>query len=231
MELVVDKRLKLDKPFMSDLQSTQPRPNKVTDFISNSKRADAKALENAKTGKVTAVVAVMQSYGDTTNKSISDNAKISAKKTKLESKSKKLDLKQSKKGRKEAEPPPKDTSNKLVDKHNSIRVLLDIGSSGDLLFLEEGSNKYMPVVKRAVPESWNTSNGTFKTKKVDEVELSFVKYSASKKVHLHPDIVEYFKGGPPPLYGLIIGKQTLHDIGAVLGFKEKTSPLMISSCL
>jgi hypothetical protein len=77
-------------------------------------------------------------------------------------------------------------------------------------------------VKRAVPESRNTSNSTFKTKKVSEVELPFVKYSASKKVHLHPDIVEYSKGKPPPLYNLIMGKQTLHDIGAKLDFKEKT---------
>jgi hypothetical protein len=44
---------------MFDLQSTQPRQIKVTDSVSNSKRADAKALENAKTGKVTAVVADM----------------------------------------------------------------------------------------------------------------------------------------------------------------------------
>jgi hypothetical protein len=57
---------------------------------------------------------------------------------------------------------------------------------------------------------------------VDEIELSFVNYSASKKVHLHPDIVEYPKGGPKPLYDLIIGKQTLHDIGTVLDFKERT---------
>jgi hypothetical protein len=78
---------------MSDLQSTQPRPIEVMDSISYSKRADAKALENAKTGKVTAVVVVMHLYGNTMNRSISDNAKISAKKTKLESKSKKLDLK------------------------------------------------------------------------------------------------------------------------------------------
>ncbi len=77
-------------------------------------------------------------------------------------------------------------------------------------------------MKRAVPESWNTSNGICRTKKVGEVDLSFVKYSASKKVHLHPDIVEYSKGEPLPLYNLIIGKQTLHDIGAVLDFKEKT---------
>jgi hypothetical protein len=69
---------------------------------------------------------------------------------------------------------------------------------------------------------WSTSNGTFKTKKVGVVKLSFIEYSASKKVHLRPNIVEYPKGGPQPLYSLIIGKQTLHDIGAVLDFKEKT---------
>jgi hypothetical protein len=39
---------------------------------------------------------------------------------------------------------------------------------------------------------------------------------------LCPDIVEYPKGGPKPLYDLIIGKQTLHDIGTVLNFKERT---------
>jgi hypothetical protein len=117
--------------------------------------------------------------------------------------------------------PPEDTSKRLIIKQKAIRVLLDTGSSGDLLFLEKGSNKYIPIVSRAVPESWSTSNGTFKTKKVGEVMLSFVEYSASKKVHLHPDIVEYPRGGPPPLYDLIIGKQTLHDIGAVLDFKER----------
>jgi hypothetical protein len=90
-----------------------------------------------------------------------------------------------------------------------MRVLLDTGSSGDLLFLEKGSNKYIPVVSRAVQESWSTSNGngTFKTKKVGEVELSFVDYSASKKVHLRPDKVEYSKRGPQLLYDLMIGKQ------------------------
>ncbi len=59
---------------MSDLQSTQPRLIKVMDSVSNSKRADAKALENAKTGKVTAVVTVMHLQGDSTNRSISNNA-------------------------------------------------------------------------------------------------------------------------------------------------------------
>ncbi len=37
-----------------------------------------------------------------------------------------------------------------------------------------------------------------------------------------PDIVKYEVVAPSPLYDLIIGKQTLHDIGAVLDFKEKT---------
>ncbi len=93
--------------------------------------------------------------------------------------------------------PPKDTSKRLIVKQKTIRVLLDTGSSGDLLFLEGGSNKYIPVVSRAVPESWSTSNCTFKTKKVDEVKLSFVDNFQSEKVHLYPDIVEYPKGGPP----------------------------------
>ncbi len=41
-------------------------------------------------------------------------------------------------------------------------------------------------------------------------------------MHLHLDIEEYPRGGPPPSYDLIIGKQTLHDIGAVLDLKERT---------
>jgi hypothetical protein len=77
---------------MSDLQSTQPRPIKVTDPILNSNRAEIKALENAKTGKVTVVVVVMHLYGSAKSSSIKAEAKISAKKTKLESKLKKLHL-------------------------------------------------------------------------------------------------------------------------------------------
>jgi hypothetical protein len=92
MGLGVDKRLKLDEPFMSDLQSTQPHLIKVTDSVSDSDRANVKALENAKKGKVTAVVTVMHLYGSAKGSSINANAKVSAKKTKLESKSKKLDL-------------------------------------------------------------------------------------------------------------------------------------------
>ncbi len=119
---------------MSDLQSSQPRLIKVTDSISNNVRANVKALENAKTGKVTTVVVVMHLYGHAKSSSIHANAKSSAKKTKSESQSKKLGLNQSKKCLKEANLPPKDTSKRLIVKNKTIRVLLDTGSSENLLF-------------------------------------------------------------------------------------------------
>ncbi len=100
--------------------------------------------------------------------------------------------------------------------------MLNTGSSGDLLFIRKGSKKYIPTMKRAVPQSWGTSNGTFQTKKVGTIDISFIEYSISKSVRLTPDIVEYKVGAPSPLYDIIIGKQTFHDIGAVLDFKEKT---------
>jgi hypothetical protein len=80
---------------------------------------------------------------------------------------------------------------------------------------------YKPTLKRAVPQSWGTSDGTFIAKKVGEITLSFVEYSVTKSINLVPDIVEYEAGASKPLYDLIIGKQTLHDIGGVLDFKEK----------
>ncbi len=53
-------------------------------------------------------------------------------------------------------------------------------------------------------------------KKVGDVKIFFVDYSDSKRVHLKPDIVEYASNGAPLAYGLILGKQTLHDLGVVL---------------
>jgi hypothetical protein len=77
-------------------------------------------------------------------------------------------------------------------------------------------------VKRVVPQSWGTSNGTFVTDRVGDIEISFVEYSASKKVSLQLDIVEYSPGDQAPMYDLIIGKQTMHDLGMKLDFQEKT---------
>ena len=118
--------------------------------------------------------------------------------------------------------PNNDASKGIIVKTSTIRVLLDTGSSGDLLFIRKGSHKDIPCVKRNVPQSWGTSNGTFQTKKVGDINISSVEYSASKSVHLTPDIVEFDAGAHAPMYDLIIGKQTLHDIGAVLDFKDRS---------
>jgi hypothetical protein len=121
-----------------------------------------------------------------------------------------------------AKMPDPSASSGLYVKNKTVRVLLDSGSSGDLLFMKKGSSKHISIVKRVVPQSWGTSNGTFITYKVGDIEISFVEYSASKKVHLQPDIVEYSLGDQAPIYDLIIGKQTMHDLGVKLDFQERT---------
>ncbi len=78
--------------------------------------------------------------------------------------------------------PDPSVSSGLYVKNKTIRFLLDSGSSGDLLFMTKGSGKCISIVKRVVPQSWGTSNGTFITDKVGGIEISVVKSSASKKV-------------------------------------------------
>ncbi len=77
--------------------------------------------------------------------------------------------------------PDPGVSSGLFVKNKTIRVLLDSGLSGELLFMKKGSSKCISVVKRVVPQSWGTSSGTFVTDKVGNIEISFVEYSASKK--------------------------------------------------
>ncbi len=79
--------------------------------------------------------------------------------------------------------------------------------------MKERSSKHISVVKQVVPQSWGTSNGTSVTDRVGNIEISFVEYSASKKVCLQSDIVEFSPGDQAPMYDLIIGKQTMHDLG------------------
>ncbi len=132
---------------------------------------------------------------------------------KLASKSKKLELnctnlelntKNTRPDR--AKKPDPSISSGLYVKNKTIRVLLDFGSSGDLLFMKKGSSKCISIVKQVVPQSWGTSNGTFVTDRVGNIEISFVEYSASKKVRLQLDIVEYVLGDQAPMYDFIIGK-------------------------
>ncbi len=52
-----------------------------------------------------------------------------------------------------------DISERQIVKQKTIRVLLDRGSSGDLLFVRKGSQKCIPTLKWAVPQSWGTVIG------------------------------------------------------------------------
>jgi hypothetical protein len=121
-----------------------------------------------------------------------------------------------------AKTPDPSISSGIKVKNKTKKVLLDSESSGDLLFMKKGSSKCISIVKHVVPESWGTSNGTFFTDKVVDIEISFVEYSASKKVCLQPDIVEYRPGDQAPMCDLIIGKQTMHNLGVKLDFQERT---------
>ncbi len=49
-----------------------------------------------------------------------------------------------------------------------------------------------------------------------------VEYSASKKVCLQLDIVKYNLGEQAPMYDLMIGKLTLHNLGVAFDLKEET---------
>jgi hypothetical protein len=67
-----------------------------------------------------------------------------------------------------------------------------------------------------------TSNITFVTDMVGDIEISFVEYSTSTKVCLQLDIVEYSLGDQAPMNDLVKGNQTMHNLGVVLDFQEKT---------
>ncbi len=66
-------------------------------------------------------------------------------------------------------------------KKQIVRVLIDSGSDGDLVFVNKDKPMLLPYSKRLVPQLWNTSNGIFQTKHKARVELSFFDYSASKR--------------------------------------------------
>ncbi len=165
---------------------------------------------------MTAVVAITKIFDtNVVNSRNSNSGKLSIKSNKRLN-SKKKHLNSAKSHQIGLNEPTKDVSKGVIVKKKTIRVLLDTGLSGDLIFIRKGSQKYIPCTKRAAPQSWGTSNGTFLTKKVGEIDSSFADYSISKSVHLAPDIVEYDPGANAPLYDLIIGKQSLHDIGAAV---------------
>jgi hypothetical protein len=101
-----------------------------------------------------------------------------------------------------------------------VRVLLDSGSDGNLIFVNKDKPMLLPSSKRLVPQSWNTSNGMFQTKHKAEIELNFFEYSDSKRYLAEPDIVKYDRNNKP-LYALILGVKTMKKYGIILDFKNK----------
>ena len=114
------------------------------------------------------------------------------------------------------------SSSKKVPKQKIIRVLLDSGSDGDLLFQEKGKDKNYPYLTRQAPKSWCTSNGIFLTNGKGSLEVKFFDYSENKAVFITPDIVEYdIKSSGKPVFELIIGTKTMNELGIILDFSEK----------
>ncbi len=158
MGSLADKHLKLDQP---NLESIDTHPIKATKLAIDVSKANKIAIETSKTGKVTAVVAILKVFGDKSNNSRNANpGKLLSKPNKWLN-SKKKGLNRPSKHLGESSELSSDTNKRLIVKQKTIRVLLDTGSSGDLLFVAKGSQKYIPTWKRAVPQSWGTSNGTF----------------------------------------------------------------------
>ena len=103
-----------------------------------------------------------------------------------------------------------------------IRILLDSGSDGDLLFHEKGTVRHFPYLTRQVPKSWHTSNGSFLTKGRSKVNLKFFEYSNSKEYLVTPDVVEYDRNKmTKPVFDLILGCETMKELGIVLDFRTK----------
>jgi hypothetical protein len=112
-------------------------------------------------------------------------------------------------------------SSKVATKEKPIRVLLDSGSDGDLLFHQKGKPKHFPYLTRQVPCSWHMSNGVFQTKRRGKLLIRFFEYSNSKEFLVEPDVFEYDQKMSKPVFNLIIGCNSMEKLGIVLDFNAK----------
>ncbi len=87
-----------------------------------------------------------------------------------------------------------------------MRVLLDSGSDGDLVFVDKDKPMLLPSSKRLVPQSWNTSNEMFRTKHKAEIKLNFFEYFNSKRYLAEPDIVKHDKNNKHSMTSFLVLK-------------------------
>jgi hypothetical protein len=123
----------------ADLISSDTHLIKATRTVLIIIKADKKLIENSKTGKVTAVVTIMKIFDkNIVNSWNSNSGKLSVNPNKLLN-SKKKHLNSAKSHQKGLNEPVNNASKGLIVKKKTIRVLLDTGSSGNLLFIRKGS--------------------------------------------------------------------------------------------
>jgi hypothetical protein len=70
------------------------------------------------------------------------------------------------------------------------------------------------------PQSRNALNGIFQTKCKARIELKFFEYSHNNKFYSEPDVVEHDKGSKPQ-HDLILGTETMKELGITLDLKAK----------
>jgi hypothetical protein len=168
MELYVEKRPKIDKPFEPIYLSHKPRPIKVVDTaLSETLKADKIASKTAKkkrcklrsvslgNEKPSCQKAERANFPEENtrgSRSLSQKSRKGRIPKKVAPKSKQLELNStnlmlnSKITRSDcAKMPNPSVSSKLYVKNKTIRVLLDSGSSGDLLFMKKGPVNASPL--------------------------------------------------------------------------------------
>ena len=115
-------------------------------------------------------------------------------------------------------------------KKKIVRVLLDSGSDGNFVFFNKDKPMLLPYSKRLVPQSWNTLNGIFQTKHKARVELNFSEYSDSKRYYSEPDVVST-RMAEGAQYDLILGTETMKELGIMLDFKAKAITIAIDEII
>ncbi len=93
-------------------------------------------------------------------------------------------------------------------RHNKIRFLYVWGFAS------------FSYSKRLVPQSRNILNGIFQTKHKASIELDFFDRSNSKRFYSEPDVDEYNKGSMPQ-HDLIIGTETMKELGIAMDFESQ----------
>jgi hypothetical protein len=117
-------------------------------------------------------------------------------------------------------------------KQELVWVLSDSGSDGNLIFVSKEEPILLPYYsKRLVPELlWKTLNGIFPTKHKARVELNFFEYSDSKRYYSEPDVVST-RMAEGAQYDLILGTETMKELGIMLDFKAKAITIAIDEII